>query len=633
MKKYLCLLLLLIVPFSVKAVSRVDYSVENLYVDAQIESDGDLHVRELIVLYGSFNGYVRDITYRNSMLRKNEPIDFSSDAIYNGTGIENVSLKAKKITEQATFEMMDDTDFIPLRKTSYLEDAQNKEYVESSLQDGKSYKMYFETIEGTSAFLLDYTIKNVVVKHEDVGELYWNFVGDGFDDNINYVEIRVHLPKKDGGNLFRVWAHGDLTGNIDPVDSEYALATIKSLKSNHAVDIRMTFDKTLVPYVIESKTTMEEALPQIIEVESERARVANEERERAQNAVNLVTVICAFYIVIIIICWIIVYFLFDREYKSDFNLQYNREFIDRYNVEVVDVLMKNTVTPNALSASILNLIYKKNIEANDITLANSKKKDYEFILKTRDNLNDTEEVLVNFLFGQVGKGDRFTTRDLKRYASAVATYQYFNTSYTNWVGCVKKDAEKQNFYEHNGQPVITGVFFLVIAILITFYSTYHVTGLVIPYVVLFLGIFYFIYSLALKKRTKEGNEDYVRWKAFKRFLEDFGSFETKELPEIHLWERYLVYATVFGIADQVEKSMNVKIQEMQVTTNSTYTPSWIDYHIAHDISDSISDSFNAYHSTYNAQVASSRSSSGGGFGGGFSSGGGGGGGGGGGHGF
>jgi ribonucleoside-diphosphate reductase alpha chain len=36
------------------------------------------------------------------------------------------------------------------------------------------------------------------------------------------------------------------------------------------------------------------------------------------------------------------------------------------NVEVIDYLMNSNITPNAMSASIMNLIYKKNIKAEKI---------------------------------------------------------------------------------------------------------------------------------------------------------------------------------------------------------------------------------------------------------------------------
>ena len=60
-------------------------------------------------------------------------------------------------------------------------------------------------------------------------------------------------------------------------------------------------------------------------------------------------------------CYSYVYKKYDKERKPKFIGEYNREFIDDYNVEVIDYLMNNTITPNAMSASLMNLIYKKNV--------------------------------------------------------------------------------------------------------------------------------------------------------------------------------------------------------------------------------------------------------------------------------
>jgi len=54
----------------------------------------------------------------------------------------------------------------------------------------------------------------------------------------------------------------------------------------------------------------------------------------------------------------------DKELKANFVGQYNREFIEDYNVEVIDYLMHKNITPNAMSASIMNLIYKKIIKVD-----------------------------------------------------------------------------------------------------------------------------------------------------------------------------------------------------------------------------------------------------------------------------
>ena len=111
-----------------------------------------------------------------------------------------------------------------------------------------------------------------------------------------------------------------------------------------------------------------------------------------------------------------------------------------------------------------------------------------------------------------------------------------------------------------------------------------------------------------------------------------GNFEVKELPEIKLWERYLVYATIFGIANKVQKTMKIKLDEMNIDTTNPTIHDYIYFNaISNNISSSMSDSVKTSLSAV-AQAAAS-SASGSGSGGGFSGGGGFGGGGGGGHGF
>ncbi len=621
MKKILWLLLLLSLPIIVEA--RVSYDLTNFLVDATILDNGDLQVKELIVLDGNFSGYWINIPYRNPVLEYHTPINFAADAIYNGSGISNVKLFAKKIDEEISFDTFDE-EFVTLTRSYYEEDAQNGNYVESSIQNGKSYKMYYKAENEKVAFLIEYTLEDMVVLHEDVAELYFAILSEDFEDSIEDLQIRVNLPKEDSSNNFRIWTHGDLTANIDFLNRSSFLTTVKKTYANTAIDVRTTFDASLMNRSLVRKTTEEKALDQIIAVEEERAQAANQARETAKKNMTITYIICAIYIVIIISWWIYVYIRFDREYKSTFTLKYNREFIEDYNVEVVDYLMNHNITPNAMSASILNLIYKKNIKVEEIPSEKKKKeKNYRFSLINRDKASDTEDVLLDFLFETVGKDNTFTTEELKKYASGTTTFGNFQKSYTNWQNCARKDGERQNFFEKNGLPIVSSIFLLLIALIIVCYVSYLDVYSVMVIIVMTLSLVFLIYALFIRKRTKKGNEDYVRWKAFKNFLEDFGRFDIKELPEIALWEKYLVYATVFGLADQVEKAMNVKISELPEGTMSMYYPSYVDFHIAHMVSHSINNSFTSNQTAIsNSRIASSRGSSGSGFGGGGSLGGG-----------
>jgi hypothetical protein len=82
------------------------------------------------------------------------------------------------------------------------------------------------------------------------------------------------------------------------------------------------------------------------------------------------------------------------------------------------------------------------------------------------------------------------------------------------------------------------------------------------------GILFGVYILlgaylsSIERRSKKGNEDFVRWKAFEKFLKEFTNIKDYPMPGMTIWEHYMVYATAFGIADLVEKQVRFKYQQL-----------------------------------------------------------------------
>ena len=626
--KYIILsLIILLTPTLVKA-SDVDYEITNYYIDSYVLENGDLEIKELIVLNGSFNGYIRELATSNSVLSHSNKIDFEHDAIYNASGIYDMKIGAKKV-DDVSFDTFND-EFETLEIGDSFS-SNSKKTVVTKYSNYDEYKMYYRSNNESVAFLLDYKLDKAIVLHNDVAELYWQFIGNDFTDQINDLKIRIHLPNNDESDSFRVWAHGDLTGEIEKENNITVYAYVKYLYPNSPVDIRMTFDKNLITDISKVKKSNEEALDSILKVEKERALEANRIRKRQQKLAAIANYTGLFLIIFQIVNIIYIYFKHDKEYKSDFNNDYYREFFDDFNVEVGDYILKRTITPNAMSASIMNLIYKKNIKAEKIEEGN--KDNYEFTLLNKDNLSDTEIKLVNFLFEKIGDNNKFTTEKLKKYAKSTKTYSDFNNTYTSWKNSVISDGKKLKIFETSIPNKIFNVLFCLLVIFIGIIFSTNI-GLSIPYVIAtILSIIVVIYSLQVLKRTKYGNEQYLRLKASKKFLLDFGTFDIKELPEIALWERYMVYATLYGIASKVSKTMNVKIQEISDYENiQTFHTNYYNFQMCNIINSSISSAVSMANHTAMEVAASSMSSSSG-SGGGFSSGGGFGGGGGGGHGF
>lgn len=639
MKKILVLIISLFSFISVNyAVSNVNYKIDDYIVDARIDISGNMVVREVIKVKGSFNGYIRDLKYKNS---NNKVFDKSIDSFYGSSIYDASNIEVRKVGTINYDKELDFNVFDQSINEFTMNDSctVNKGcYEKSDITDGVSLKMYNETNNSSTYFYIEYLLGNVVVMHEDIAEVYFNFVGDMFDDDINKYKLRVVLPDKTK-ELVRVWAHGPLNGNVSPIKDENGYyyggyLEINDLYSNTPVDMRLTFDKNLIlvdhPYLKKSEVL---ALDKILEVENLRADKANKEREKAKFFMYGSYALGSVYLVLLVLLFVYIYIKYDKELKTNFDMEYNREFINDYDVTNIEYLFDKKITEKAFSTSILNLIYKKNIKIEQID-----KKDYKLIKVNTDNVSESEEYLMKMIFDNIGNKEYVLLSQIKKYAKEVhGTTSEFLTSFTTWQNKVTSESIKNNFYESNTKIKVLGVLFSLVGYLV-FYVMGRFNGFNLFSIIIFIcALVFMIYVLIFNKRTKRGAEDYQKWKAFKRFLEDFGRFDEKELPEIVLWERYLVYANIFGIADKVGKTMKIKFNE--INTNNQYSNGDLlfDYmmwnNLNHSINNTVRSSVSTARTMVNEAIAKSSSSSGGGFGGGFSSGGGFGGGGGGGRGF
>ena len=106
--------------------------------------------------------------------------------------------------------------------------------------------------------------------------------------------------------------------------------------------------------------------------------------------------------------------------------------------------------------------------------------------------------------------------------------------------------------------------------------------------------------------TPEGRVYYLKWTNFKKFLKDNSLIKEHPPESIVVWNKYLVYGTALGVADEVYKSM--KLHEPAVHDDDYY---YGDLYVFHSYSGLImlDSAFN------NGVSAANPSSDGGGFGG------------------
>ena len=560
-KKVLFLFLIILMPMVVKAKSS--YQITDYYVSSEIEIAGGLKVKELIVLDGDFNDFTKKIEYKDSSLEQWEKgkIDFAKSSIYSGNTLDNLKV--------ATFSVKDKVDFSTMNNISNYAQKGDKDnlgksniYTEKKTDNGEDITIVKSTKSGKTAFYLEYVITNVTVIHEDVAELYYKFINSTFTDDIDNVQIRVLLPFSDTTDSFRIWAHGPSSGELKKIQNEDkenigVLATFKNLKANSQVDLRLTFDKSLIAIQNFLNHSEEKALPKILKVEEQRTKETKKQNNLVEGMQKSIFIMSTLYLIGLVILFLYIYLKYTKAYKSNFRGKYNQEFIEDYNVEVIDYLLHKKITSNAINASIMNLIYKKNIEINQL----KKTKEYELTLKNKNNLTEAEKYLIELLFETIGENKKLNTSELKEYATQ--NKDLFQTKYETWQNKVLNEANKQNFFENKMKIKMIGILYFIISLIIFGVSIILHTNIMIAYIQIIPALIFLIYICTLNNRSIKGNNDYAKWQAFKNFLNDFASFDIKELPKTSLWDRYLVYATIFNLSSQVKKIMNNKIKELK----------------------------------------------------------------------
>lgn len=615
MKKiYLIIISILIfIPFQVKA-----YGISNYYIDATVLDNGDISVKELFVLNGSYNGFERIIDFKNPYAIKfeNKLSSFNGSDIYNGDSITLVKIAAIDVDDDINYNTL----FASTDDFSEVNSAFNGEYgvfTRSITTYGEKYRIY--NPYSNKGFYTEYIIHNMAVVHNDIAEVGFNIFSDDLNESIENLEMYIHIP----GNTteLRAWGHGPLFGETSNIDKETILLTINLLDANTAVDVRFVFDKSVVKN--SSKFSNVDGLESILSVETTKAEEANLIRDEAikqinsinktNKILNLLEIVWLFLIVFVLYK---IYKKYDKEYKSDFSGEYYRDFPSDLEPEIVGYLLNMKIGNNEVSASILNLINKKVISFEEID-----KKDYKFMYDSSklDLITSSEKDLINWIFN--GETE-ITLSKLKNLSKK--NYSTFLSGYTKWKKNAISLAKEHHFYEETNGKKLFPLLLCLIGSCFKFIRPETENFYFIDYLCLIVSIISIIYLASISKRTKEANEEYAKWKALKKFLIDFGRFGEKELPEIQLWEKYLVYAVVFGCADKLAKTMDLKLKEL--SQNQNLENLYFDYsrifaitRISNIVSSSINNSINSANQARNAK--STRSSSRG-HGGGFSGGGG-----------
>lgn len=427
-------------------------------------------------------------------------------------------------------------------------------------------RWFFRAADEDVTFAIHYRLEGVVTRYRDTAELYWRFVGTGWDVPTRQVRITVAIPGAAEQDL-RAWGHGPLTGTTTIGDGRVDLAA-DDLAPGEFVEARILFPGRLVPGV---RLTDEEALPRILAEEARWARGAN--LNRAVPMLNLLMLPGA--LVGAVVVWGALYLSAGREHRVRIAEPYLRDLPERYPPAILGALLRwGRPGRQDFAATILDLARRGFLT---ITQEGGDRPAYRFTRTAQpdDPLPASERQALRLLFARAP--DRTSITEARLWSEAWK-HPDVGRRFRAWQEAVAEEARRFGFFDRHSERVQHATIhaywlFALLGVAITVVGLVWLRIPVITSMVAF-PIFGFLITLLrgpIARRTLDGATDLARWRAFRRFLADFSMLRDAPPPAVAVWEHYLPYAVTLGVAEKVIRQLPVVYGE---ETARRFQPSW-----------------------------------------------------------
>lgn len=613
----------LILLSNIQSKASSDLFLNYLLFDVQINQDGSMNVVETWDI---------DIEDTNTLYKT-----FVRD-----------SSKYSSISDFVVKEIVDGEEVELTKTNTWAYHLEENTYYGGLNEDGK-YEIAFgvglEDESDNRKYKVEYKVNDAIAKYSDYAELYWQFIGEDYEIPAREVAGTIYLPENaQTQEDIKVWGHIEsLNGEIYATGLNKIEFHLDGFNPGRYVEIRTLFPTDMISS--SSRGANREILDDVIEEETVWANEANQRRENKKR-VDFIILISIIGITLIISIIVLKKYLKYRKiakelpdkYKISQEIIYYRDIPreDATPAEAEYVIKESKTIFNEdeigkiFSATLLDLSLKKIIEFE--VDKNKKDKDAVTIKILKDEVSELEnekdeKEIFEFLKSAAMPNKEINIKELlkyiKRSTSKVIKLKNNIDKYTKESVINKKIIDKNELAKYSkctGSTVsymMLAIFTIIIGAYLTFMFNMYVLIGFVPLLLISSLTCAKVGKVAdkLNVYTQKGIDESQMWKGLKKYMEEFSMLDKREVPELVIWEKFLVYATVFGIADKVLKQLKIVYPNIDETLNiNTYTYMYL------MMNTNFSSSFSSAVST----SISSTYSSGTGGGGGFSGGGGGG---------
>ncbi len=529
------LLPLLIFFISANEIFAQDYSIPEVNVQVTIQDDGIVQIQEsrTYSYRGSFSWADYRLPKRGFSEIRNIRIS-EGDDFYISENSE----------EPGTFSVSESDDLIVI-------------------------KWHYDATDEVRTYTLHYELESAVSIGPDYSEFYWIFIGDGRDKVVGSSDIMVQLPGQISVDSLYSWNYSS-ANDSELTESESGFRLISGrVDRNQNAAIRALFPTNMFRSGLIEISDPNLNLDEIIQEEAEYDEMLRRQAERDAFFAEIVAPIT---ILLSLLSFGIFYFSYQRFGKRHSTATISdRETVvlpDRTPPAIIGRLMSSRhTTGNHLVATIFDLARRgwfeiEEQEKESSFLSSAKSEFYISIPEEVPNeeLPKWEQMVYSFVRSRTHLGSTSFEKLFSGSSSKVAKW------FTAWKKEIKQVFDEKNWID---QSSYTGVYINVAGQIIIDIAAIILLILAGPIAIIaiIISFLFMMASIAIIRHTKEGEEKFQRWKAYRDGLKS----ADKRTIRMELLDIHFVYATALHLS---RKQLDNLIQS-SYDSNAEHLFHWI----------------------------------------------------------
>ncbi len=521
------------------------------------------------------------------------------------------------------------------KDSDYTKSATNYwQYSKKSLDNDESVLMYIPwTYRDKLKFKIVYYMNNAVLKYNDCSELYLSFYSGSQITHLNSLHAQVLIPDNMMPEDYYAYSYGTAKTRVPFEESNtkndgYNTFSIDLEKS----DLKFNFHNRFVEFCLlafgKDKHSIAPDAPNNLSQDVLDECIEENEyytnRNIMFNKIKLLLLACSMIISGAIVAITIHTYKKTKKaytfYKPENEYEYFRDipsdldpFLASELVFMKDPFSENKENGEEYAALLMSLVRKEYISLSKVdetdswipkntriiiepvyyTYTTPTNPDEEpkyialnkFKSKTLEPLSTSERLYLNLL-------EKFASHNsitLEDFQNCINQYYYTTQLFVRdmenepmvEIGVAEgylqgKDYNsiRDKFQKASDWLMDIAFIFIILVNLISYFTplglsfgAYTITGLTLLWSSLFISS-----KLSdLTLLTQFGKNEQAKWYGLYNFLNSDTLINEKEVHELPLWEKYLIYGTAFGISDKVLKAIKIHVPELEIDKSKILT--------------------------------------------------------------